>query len=317
MKKFLILLTILTIQLIGSDIKPDLEIKVEGNAQDLVLAGDNLYIGTSAGKVIRYNIKDNNITKVISLKNIKDFMGDEIPAKVFSVDFMDGRWLYLSQSDVGGYSNLWIYENNQTKQLISPKDKLAIIKARFIDKDHALLGLLSNEALLFDLNNKKILYRVQLTPSKFSDFDLNEDRSKAAFGCESGEITIIDTKSGKILKSLKGINKDNVYKVAFQKDIVSGAGQDRRGSYYHINGKKGDFFQGNFLIYATALSPSAKRVAFAMDENNDITIYDLDKKSIIAKLKGQKSTLNSIIFRDEDTLFSASDDDTIMKWKIK
>jgi len=63
-------------------------------------------------------------------------------------------------------------------------------------------------------------------------------------------------------------------------------------------------------------SPDAKRVAFSMDEKNNIYIYNRETKSDIAILKGQKSTLNVIIFRDEKHLFSASDDNTIMAWRL-
>jgi len=65
------------------------------------------------------------------------------------------------------------------------------------------------------------------------------------------------------------------------------------------------------------LSPSASKVAFAMDEKNNIHIYNTATKSKLAILKGQKSTLNVIIFKDEQRLFSASDDSTVMIWDLK
>jgi WD40 repeat protein len=315
--KSLFLLTLLVTISFATIIKPNMQIKVEGNAQDIILQNDDLIIATDAGVVIRYDVNDKKVVKKIKIPTIKDFMGDTINAKIFSVDYIDGRYMFLSDSGQGGYSNLWIHENNQTTKIISHEYKGAIIKARLIDKDHVLLGFLGNEAVLYDLKNKKNIYKTQLDPSKFSDFALNEDKTKAAYGCESGAITVIDVKTGKVLKKLEGINKDNVYKVAFNKDIITGAGQDRRGSFYDLRSGKGDFFEGSFLIYATALSPSSKKAAFAMDENNDITIYDLSTKTELNKLHGQKSTLNSIIFKDEDTIFSASDDDTVMMWKLK
>jgi len=54
-----------------------------------------------------------------------------------------------------------------------------------------------------------------------------------------------------------------------------------------------------------------------MDEQNNISVYNSATKSKLIILKGQKSTLNSIIFADENTIFSASDDDTVIMWKIK
>jgi WD40 repeat protein len=166
------------------------------------------------------------------------------------------------------------------------------------------------------LTTKKELYRVQLSESKFSDFALNEDKSQAVFSCESGVLSVVDVQSGKLLKELKGQNVDNVYKVDFKHGMVSGAGQDQRASLYDVESGKGDYIKGHFLIYATALSPSAKKVAFAMDEKNNISIYNTSTKSKIALLKGQKSTLNVIIFKDENRIFSASDDNTVMVWDL-
>jgi len=146
---------------------------------------------------------------------------------------------------------------------------------------------------------------------------LNADKSLVIFSCESGILRLVDVPSGKVMKELKGMNLDNVYKVDFKQNIVSGAGQDRRGSLYDVTTGRGDYIEGNFLIYATGLSPNAKKVAFAMDERNDISVYDVVTKAKIAVLHGQKSTLNAIIFKDEMTLFSTSDDNTVMMWELK
>ncbi len=317
MKKLLLLLGV-SLGLLGAApiLAPTLSIHISGQAKDLVVQYPNIYIGTTHGKLQVYDMNQNKFIKEISLPKIKDFMGDEIFAAAASIDYIDGRYLLLSDSGEKGYTDLWIHENNITKKLISSKDKMTLVKARFIDRDHILLGFLSNEAALLDIKNKKLLYRTQLSESKFSDFALNNDKSKAAFSCESGAISIIDTKSGKVVKELKEINKDNVYKVDFKNGIVAAAGQDRRAAYYDVSTGGGNFWQASFLIYATGLSPKADKVAFAMDENNNITVFSLRTKAKIAILKGQKSTLNAIVFIDEKRLVSASDDDTVLVWKL-
>ena len=318
MKKIVLLLCLVLGWAYGVEsYTPVQEIVVDGMAKDMVVRGEKVYIGTDRGKLQVYDYTAKKFAKEIVLPKIKDFMGDIVPARVQSVDYLDGRYLILSDSGKGGYSNLWIHEDNNTIQLLGPEAKEAIVKARFVDKEHILLGYLSDEAALFNTKTKKERYRIQLSESKFSDFALNEKRTEAVFSCESGVLNIVDTQTGKIIKELKGINLDNVYKVDFKQNIISGAGQDRRGSIYDARTGKGDYIEGKFLIYATALSPSAKKVAFAMDEQNNISVYKVSTKSKIAVLKGQKSTLNVIVFRDETTLFSASNDDTVMMWKIK
>ncbi len=296
---------------------PVLEIVVNGTSRDMVLRDKELLIGTDAGMLQVYDYEKKAFTSTIALSQIKDFVGDMISPRVFSVDKMEGRYLLLSDSGKGGYSNLWMHENNVTTQLISAEDKKAVIKVRFINKDHVLLGFLSNEAALFDIKSKKEIYRVQLSESKFSDFTLNEGKTQAVFACESGVLNIIDTRNGEVLNVLKSVNVDNVYKVDFKQGIVSAAGQDRRGAIYDVMMGTGEYIEGSFLIYATGLSPSAKKVAFAMDEQNNISIYNSGTKTKIAELKGQKSTLNTIIFKDENILFSSSDDNTVMMWRLK
>ena len=318
MKKLFLMSCLLFGWLYGAEnYQPVQEIVVDGMAKDMVVDEQNVYIGTERGKLQVYNYVEKKFIKEISLPKVKDFVGDIVPARVQSVDYLQGRYLILSDSGKGGFSNLWIHENNTTTQLIGPEDKEAIVKARFVDKEHILLGYLSDEVALFNTKTKKERYRVQLSESKFSDFALNEKKSEAVFSCESGVLNIVDTQTGKIIRKLKGINLDNVYKVDFKQNIVSGAGQDRRGSIYDAKTGKGYYIEGSFLIYATALSPSAKKVAFAMDEQNNISIYNVSTKSKTALLKGQKSTLTVIVFRDENTLFSASNDNTVMMWKIK
>jgi WD40 repeat protein len=295
---------------------PTHKIYIDGNAKDMVVHAPLLYVGTSHGKLQVYDFEAKKLVKEISLPKIKDFMGDEIFAAAASVDYMDGRYLLLSDSGSKGYTDLWIHENNVTKKFLSAADKKTLVKARFIDRDHILLGFLSNEAALLEIATKKEIYRVQLSESKFSDLAVNADHSRAVFSCESGAVTVIDTHTGKIIKELKGLNKDNVYKVDYQNGYVSAAGQDRQAAYYKVSTGQGGAFAASFLIYATGLSPSARYVAFAMDEENNISVYDLRTRSKIALLKGQKSTLNAIVFVDEKTLISGSDDDTVLMWKL-
>ena len=316
MMKTLFFYSILSLWLWATPVLNPVEsIEINGTAKDMVLDGDHLVIATDMGHIEVYDSVKKEKIKEISIPDVKDFMGDIMPARVMSTDTIRGKYLLLSDSGKGGYSNLYIYDDNLT-QLLSADDKKAIIKARFIDASHILLGYLSNEVALLDIKSKKELYRVQLSESKFSDFALNEDKTQAVFSCESGILSVVETKTGKVLKELKGQNLDNVYKVDFKNGMVSGAGQDQRASLYDVASGKGDYIKGHFLIYATALSPSAQKAAFAMDEKNNISVYNTSTKSKIALLKGQKSTLNVIIFKDENRLFSASDDNTVMVWDL-
>ena len=315
--KNLLWFCLLSISLFAADtLTPIATIVINGTAKDMVLDQNRLVIATDMGHIEVYDAKSREKIKEISIPDVKDFMGDIMPARVMSADVIGEQYLLLSDSGKGGYSDLYLFKEGKISKLIGPEDKEAIIKARFIDETHILLGYLSDEVALLDIQSKKELYRTQLRESKFSDFMLNEEKTQAVFACESGILSVVDIKSGKVVTELEGQNVDNVYKVDYKSGLVSAAGQDRRGALYDVKSKKGSYIEGEFLIYATALSPSAKKVAFAMDEKNNISIYNTSSKSKIALLKGQKSTLNVIIFQDENRLFSASDDNSIMVWDL-
>ena len=316
MRKYILFFFLSVVGFAVTTLTPIDTIEINGTSKDMVLNGDNLVIATDMGHIEIYDTVKKLKIKEIFIPNVKDFMGDMIPARVMSTDVMNDMYLLLSDSGKGGYANLFIHKNNKTELLIDHTAKMPVIKARFIDETHILLGYLGNEVALYDLQSKKEIYRVQLSESKFSDFAVNKERTEAVFSCESGILSVVEIKSGKVLKELEGQNVDNVYRVDFKGGIVSAAGQDRRGAIYDAKSGKGSYIEGEFLIYATALSPSTKKVAFAMDEKNNISIYTTSSKSKTALLKGQKSTLNVIIFKDENVLFSASDDNTVMVWDL-
>ncbi len=316
MKKIILLTLILITTLMARDITPVKEIKTEGNVMDMKIINNLLYIGTNEGSLDVYDIKNEKFIEKIQLKKIHDFMGDLMNPKIYSVDMIGTKKLLLSEGERGA-RELYINENNITTKVITGEAKLMMQKAKFIDDNHIFLGLLSNEIVLYDIKAKKSLYIKQLSQSKFSDFALNEDKTKAVIACESGINFIVNVKNGKVIRELEGGNKDNVFKVSFKNGKVAAAGQDRIGSVYNTNNDNIKMFQAPFLIYATGLNDDASLVAYAFGIDNEIAIFDLRTKSKIYNLKGQKSTLNSIIFYDKETLYSGSDDKFIMKWSLK
>jgi len=161
------LLTFLLLSVLSFALSPTLSIDVNGTVREMILRSNELIIATDNGQVEIYDIEKNKITSSLKIPKIKDFMGDSIEASILSVDKIKQRYLLLSDSGINGYSNLWIIENGKREQLIFPSDKKSIIKARFIDERHILLGYLSNEVALFDVITKKELYKKQLSESKF------------------------------------------------------------------------------------------------------------------------------------------------------
>jgi len=303
--------------LLGVDIAPKKMIEAGGNVQSIVLYGDKIIAGTSNGALEVYKMSDASLFYKVTFDNIKDFTGDSIAPKVFSVDMLEGTNTYLAVLQASsGARELVMINNGVKKTLIDASKNKFITKAKFVDKNKILIALMSNELILWDIALGKEQYVVQANPSHFSDFALNENKTVVASSCESGEITLSDINTGKTIKVLSSGNVDNVYKVDFRNGKILCAGQDRRGIVYDVQSGKFDRFDASFLIYAGALSPSSKLGAFAFNEQNDIVIFDLEQKTKLHTLIGQKSTLNTIVFANEKELVSGSDDKFILIWRL-
>jgi len=316
--KWLISIFLLIISVQADTIKPYDSIEASGNVIDIVVSDEMLTVSTDKGTIESYSMASKEQLMIEQFPMIKDFMGDDIYPKVFSTDYLkiSKRYLAVVQG-VSGSRELFIIKDGKKTKLISEKEKLFISKAKFVDENRIMIALLSNEYILFDIKERKRIYRLHVSYSHFSDFMLSLDKGMLVGSSESGEITVLNIENGKVIKTLKGANVDNVYKVDIKNSKVLAAGQDRRGVVYDLDTGSYSRFDGNFLIYAGALSPSAKLAAFAFTEDNDIVIFDIFSDKQLYTLKGQKTTLNSIVFIDENTLVSGSDDKFIMMWKLK
>ena len=72
--------------LLFADISPRLMIQASGNVQNIVIHGQNIVAGTSVGTLEVYKISDASLVKKITFEPIKDFTGETIAPKIFSVD---------------------------------------------------------------------------------------------------------------------------------------------------------------------------------------------------------------------------------------
>ena len=298
-------------------VKPVSTIDVEGNVVEIVVYGEKLYAATDAGKLEIYDWKKREKIREYAYETIHDFMGDPMKPKVFGVDVdpRKGRMVVMVQ-DEGGERILYLYEGEKRSILLDKKDHIQMREARFVDSDHLLIATMSNEMMLMRIADRKFLWRKKLSLSTFSDFQLNEDHSKVASTCESGIVYIVDVRSGKVLKTLEGGNKDNVFKVDFKNFKVLACGQDRKAVVYSLGYESPIVYPTQFLVYAGALNRDATLSAFQIDENNDIGIYDNRTKMQRYKLVGQQSVLNTIVFVGDKELISSSDDNHIMIWRI-
>ena len=318
LKNFLLSIFIFSLSISNinaKDLNPQHSLMASGGITDLVLQEDKLFVATTASSVDIFNIKTNEKIDSIKMPKIKDFIGDIIESKVYSVDVLKKDILILSQGENGG-RNVNIYKDGQMQSIIEDTQRLFIGRAKFLDENHIVYALLSNQIYLYDIKNKKVINEVQISQSKFSNFKLNEDKSKIVVADESGILTLLSTKDLNPIKRFDTLNLDNVFQVDMKKDIFITAGQDRRCAIYSLDERISYYKEGSFLIYSVALSPSAKLAAFASDEENNVTIFNTTTKENLYKLTQNKTTLTNILFINENEIFVSSDDEKINYYKL-
>lgn len=310
---FILNLSVLNIN--AKDLTPTSSLLASGGVIDFVLNNDKLYASTAASSVDIFDIKTQERIDSIKMPKIKDFLGDVIDSKIYSVDVLENNILILSQGEQGG-RNLDIYTNGKFENIIKDTQRQFIARAKFLDENHIIYALLSNQIYLYDIKNKKILKEIQISQSKFSSFRLTQDKSKLVVCDESGVISMLDSKSFDILKTFRYQNLDNVFQVDIKDNLILTAGQDRRAAVYNLDTNKAYYKEYSFLIYAAALSPSTKLAAVASDEENNVTIFDTSSQANLYKLTQNKATLSNILFLNENEIFVTSDDKQINYYKI-
>ena len=286
---------------------------------DLLIDGKTLYATTDGGIIDIFDIEKWEKTGAITLPDIKDFMGDLVPPKVFSIDKRGEKFVIVSKGE-SGFSNVHIYDGKELKQIIDAKREFFIKKGIFADDNRVLLGLLSSEIVLYDIVSNKVVYRRGIKErrsggSAFSDMVLSEDMRTLATADESGEINLFNVEDFKHIKLLSGQNLDNIYKIDYKNGVIITAGQDRRCAVYKPDGSA-YYISGEFLIYGAALSPSGKIGVFASTIESDLQVFNTQTKNKMALLKGHKATLTDFAFLNETQFFSAADEKDILFWDI-
>ncbi len=309
---FLIVVFVFQVQAI-SNLEPTKVLSASGTVQSLVYDHNKLYAGTSNGTVEIFDLESDEKIQTIKLPDIKDFMGDVIPAKVYSIDLFDGKVLIVSQG-MKGYRNIFLYENNSLKKIIDIEKKYFVQKASFISNSKIVFALLSNQVGVYDFKNDKLDYLIQISPSSFSHFMLNEDKKIIATTDESGIVRLMNILNGQITKQFEGVNLDKVYQLDYKNSVVLTAGQDRKSVVY----KDGRYreLDFDFLLYSCGLSPSANLGAVAFNEQNQVLVFDANTLDKLYILNGQKATLTQILFINEKEVFVSSDDANVNYFKL-
>lgn len=295
-------------------IKPTFILKSKGFVNDFVIDNENLYVGNDEGSVEIFNLITRKLVGEILLEPILTTKQVWQNVKILSVDRYKGKTLIVSTSK-GPFRNIWLHDGKTLQHIIEIKNKMAIKEARFIDDNKIMFGTLGYEMVLYNIGDGYSSYKSQLEQSSFEDLVLSEDKKTMATSSESGQVTITDIKTGKVLNKPTPLNLDKVYQVAYKNGTIIAGGQDRKVVVYPKDAKP-YYIKSDFLVYSVALSPSGKKGIYSSSVDSDLQLFDIQTRKKIAKLVGHYAIPTTIKFYDEKGLFSAGYEDKIFYWRI-
>ena len=314
MIKIVVISLLLSCLLLAKDIYPTSSFISIGYVNTFVVKEDKLFAGNNMGTVDIFSIKTKKIIKQIVLPPLVTPRDKLIPQRVISVDYLNGKILIVSIGK-NSFRNVWIYQNNELKQIVDERKRLTIKKALYINDDRILFGTFGSEIILHDTSENYNVYKSHISQSAMGGIMLSEDKTKVITSYESGKVDISDILTSKLLASYESQNVDNIYDVAFNNNVLITAGQDRRVAIYK-NGEKDYHIKSHFPVYAVGLSPSAKVGAFSSGDEQNIQIFNTSTKALGDILVGHTSRLTQIWFANEKELYSIGNRHEIYYWKL-
>ena len=315
MKLLSILLLLLFISSYAKDITPYRYVTASEAVSDFIKVGDTLIIGTEEGIIDIYDLKEDKLIDKITLPKEKDIWGEYSRPLIFSVDYLDGRLVFVVRI-ISGWREFYIYENKKLTKLIDAAQRLTLQEVKFIDKNRVIFGTMGNEIMLYDINSEKFIYKVELNQASFSDLALSEDKKHVYSADESPLITKLLVESGKTLQEFKKVNKRDIFSIDYKNSMLLSGGKDKRVVLYKTPDKY-RMTKGGFFVYAVGLNPKATKAAFVKNESDEISVIDTNSLEEIYLLKGHKQTIIKIDFFSENEILSADEANRLMFWKLE
>ena len=165
MKKIVTILILITSIYAANIQKPVAKYISSGAVTDIVYRDAKLYSATDASCVDIFDVETKKIIQKIKVSQIKDFMGDVIDSKVYSVDIIKDKILILSQAQKGA-RRLHIYENDKLELFIPYTEGLFYQK----NTNSLLIACKSSPSINKNesFNGFKAIYRFDLSNKNFN-----------------------------------------------------------------------------------------------------------------------------------------------------
>jgi WD40 repeat protein len=298
------------------------KIKASGAVSDIVYSNGKIYVATERSKVDVIDLSKKEIIKSYEYPYFEDFMGELQPAKVFSADVSpDGKKLIATVQGIRGSREVYLLDltkDGKPVKIVSRKAHLPINKLRFVSNNKVVFGLSGDEVILYDIDQKKQLYRISVGMSFFSDMAIDTDKKLVAVVDESGDTHIVDVEQGKVIRNLEEMNKDKAFSVDIKNRVVISGGRDKKASVFDLKtGHKKEFLADDFMVFSVGLSQDGKLGAYLYNDKYDVAVVDISTGEKIGFLKGHVSTPGRILFIENNTIITGCDNGEIYIWRIK
>ncbi len=285
-----------------------------GLVNDFVIDKNLIYIANDEGSVDIFDLKTQTLVDQILLEPIVSGRNSLLAQNIISVDYMNGKVLMVSIGATS-FRNVWIYENHELRKIVDESQKLNVKEARFLNDEQIFYGTFASEIVLQDTSEQYNLYKKQITQSTMGDIALNASRDRVVYSDESGEIRVVNPQSSETLKVCSSQNVDNVYHVAYAKDVIITAGQDRRVGVYQPD-REAYHIKSDFLVYCVGISPSAKIGVYSSGDDSDLQLFNVKTKQKLDTLIGHEGIVGQIKFINEKELFSSERSPYVFYWRL-
>ena len=293
-------------------------LEVSGLVSDFLEDNRLLYVATDAGVVDIIDLFSQEIVSQIKFEPLVTMHGDKVDARVHSIDRLEGKTLIVT-SGISAYRNVWIHDDKKPvderlTKIIDETKHLMPKRAFFTADGKIVLGTFGSDIVLYDNNEAYSVYNTHISESTMGGMALSSDKKKMVISDESGAARLIDINSSNVEKTFNSEHVDNIYSVAYSKDVLLTAGQDKRVGVYCND----DAFhiKSDFLVYCVGISPSGKTGVYSSGIDHDLQLFNTIDGSKADLLKGHQATPTKIMFINENTLISAGDEYIIYFWRL-
>lgn len=314
MKNFIFIGFLFIMEIFAKDIAPYRYINASEAVSDFIKKENTLVIGTREGIIDIYNFKEEKPIDKIVLEKQTNIFGEKVGLLIISVDYLDDTLVFATRN-LETLGELYLYKDKKLLKLIDAFSHISLQKVKFVDANTLIINTMGNELILFDIKEKKFLYRKQLNSASFSDLTLSEDKKYLFTADETPLINKIEIRSGNIVEIYEKANKRDISSIDYKNGLLLSGGKDQQIVLYKTPNQY-KMLKGDFFINSVALSPNAERAAFTKNDKDEISVLETNSLKETYMLKGHKTTIIKIDFYAPNELISADKANRLMVWKL-